>query len=261
MSAEGYVARTADPRGYIDYSDSEHSVWAELMARQQRLLPGRACNEFLEGLERLQLAPDRIAQLPDLNRVLKASTGWQVVAVPALIDFARFFGLLADRCFPVATFIRRPDELDYLKEPDIFHEVFGHCPLLTNPWFAAFTQVYGAMGLRASKAQRPYLARLYWMTVEFGLVDTAQGLRIYGGGILSSPKETAHALSDSPEHVPFQALEAMRTPYRIDIVQPVYFVLPQLQLLQTLAQLDLLALADQAAQLGLHPAKFPAKAA
>lgn len=132
--------------------------------------------------------------------------------MPALIPFDTFFELLASRRFPVATFIRSPEELDYLKEPDIFHELFGHCPMLTAPSFAEFTATYGRLGKAATHKERVYLARLYWLTVEFGLVDTPAGRRIYGGGIISPPKETLHALSEVPEHLPFNPVEAMRTP-------------------------------------------------
>ena len=159
------------------------------------MIEGRACQEYLDGIEQLGLPHERIPQLDEINRVLQATTGWRVARVPALIPFQTFFELLASQQFPVATFIRTPEELDYLQEPDIFHEIFGHCPLLTNPWFAEFTHTYGKLGLKASKEERVFLARLYWMTIEFGLVETDQGKRIYGGGILSSPKETASPTS------------------------------------------------------------------
>ncbi|MDP3847432.1 MAG: phenylalanine 4-monooxygenase [Pseudomonas sp.] len=256
-----YVARQPDAQGFIDYPDSEHQVWHQLISRQLQLIEGRACQEYLDGIEQLGLPHERIPQLAEINRVLGATTGWQVARVPALIPFQTFFELLASKRFPVATFIRTPEELDYLQEPDIFHEIFGHCPLLTNPWFAEFTQAYGKLGLQASKEQRVYLARLYWMTIEFGLVDTPQGRRIYGGGILSSQKESLYCLSALPEHLPFDPIEAMRTPYRIDILQPLYFVLPDLKRLFELAHEDLMALIPMAMQLGLHPAKFPPKAA
>ncbi|MCY4124349.1 MAG: phenylalanine 4-monooxygenase, partial [Pseudomonas sp.] len=186
---------------------------------------------------------------------------WQVARVPALIPFQTFFELLASKRFPVATFIRTPEELDYLQEPDIFHEIFGHCPLLTNPWFAEFTHTYGKLGLAATKEQRGYLARLYWMTIEFGLMDTPNGRKIYGGGILSSPKETVYSLSGEPEHQAFDPIEAMRTPYRIDILQPVYFILPELKRLFDLAHEDIMGMVAQAQQLGLHAPKFPPKVA
>ena len=261
MKATQYVAREPGAHGHIHYPDAEHEVWQTLIERQLKLLDGRACQEYLDGIEQLALPHDRIPQLDDINRVLDATTGWQVARVPALIPFQTFFELLASKRFPVATFIRTPEELDYLQEPDIFHEIFGHCPLLTNPWFAEFTHTYGQLGLKASKEERVYLARLYWMTIEFGLVDTPAGRRIYGGGILSSPKETLYCLSDEPEHQSFDVVEAMRTPYRIDILQPVYFVLPQLRRLFDLAQEDIMTHVRSAMQLGLHQPKFPPKAA
>ncbi len=261
MKTTHYVAREPDAQGYIHYPDAEHAVWQTLVERQLKLLEGRACHEYLDGLDQLALPHERIPQLGEINRVLEATTGWQVERVPALIPFQRFFELLASKRFPVATFIRTPEELDYLQEPDIFHEIFGHCPLLTNPWFAEFTHTYGQLGLKASKEERVFLARLYWMTVEFGLVETQAGLRIYGGGILSSPKETLYSLSAEPERQPFDAMEAMRTPYRIDILQPLYFVLPDLKQLFDLAQQDIMAMVREAMSLGLHQPKFPPKAA
>ncbi|MCU1716987.1 phenylalanine 4-monooxygenase [Pseudomonas sp. 5P_3.1_Bac2] len=261
MAHSPYQARQADSNGVIHYPEAEHAIWQQLVSRQLKLLEGRACDEYLDGLAKLKLPSAHIPQLAEINRVLRASTGWSVAQVPALIPFETFFQLLANQQFPVATFIRRPEELDYLQEPDIFHEVFGHCPLLTNPWFAEFTHTYGKLGLKASPQQRVVLARLYWLTIEFGLVETNAGTRIYGGGILSSPKETLYSLSPEPQLQAFDALEAMRTPYRIDILQPLYLVLPNLKTLFELAQQDLLALVEQAMQLGLHAPKFPPKAA
>ena len=261
MKSTQYVARQPDENGFIHYSEAEDRVWNTLISRQLKVIEGRACQEYLDGIEQLGLPHERIPQLAEVNKVLQASTGWRVTRVPALIPFQTFFELLASQQFPVATFIRTPEELDYLQEPDIFHEIFGHCPLLTNPWFAEFTHTYGKLGLKASKEERVYLARLYWMTIEFGLVDTPQGRKIYGGGILSSPKETVYCLSGEPEHQPFDALETMRTPYRIDILQPLYFVLPELKRLFDLAHEDIMSLAYQAMQLGLRAPKFPPKAA
>ncbi|UTW08045.1 phenylalanine 4-monooxygenase [Pseudomonas benzenivorans] len=261
MKSTQYVAREPDESGFIRYGDAEHQVWNTLITRQLKVVEGRACQEYLDGIDQLGLPLERIPQLGEINQVLQSATGWRVARVPALIPFQTFFELLASQQFPVATFIRTPEELDYLQEPDIFHEIFGHCPLLTNPWFAEFTHTYGKLGLKASKEERVYLARLYWMTIEFGLVDTSQGRKIYGGGILSSPKETVYCLSDEPEHQPFSALEAMRTPYRIDILQPLYFVLPELKHLFDLAHEDIMALVHRAMQLGLHAPKFPPKAA
>ncbi|MCE8032058.1 phenylalanine 4-monooxygenase [Billgrantia tianxiuensis] len=255
-SKTGYRARLPDDSGFIDWPEQDNATWHTLMQRQLGMLEGRVCQEYLDGLERLALPEDRIPQLVDIDRVLHAATGWRTAQVPALIPFDTFFELLANRRFPVATFIRTPEELDYLKEPDIFHEIFGHCPMLTNPAFAEFTATYGRLGLAAEPKERVYLARLYWMTVEFGLVDTPVGRRIYGGGIISSPKETLHALSDVPVHMPFDPIEALRTPYRIDILQPLYYVLDDLSTLHELSQQDIMGMVHRAMELGLHEPRF-----
>ncbi|WP_115718319.1 phenylalanine 4-monooxygenase [Gallaecimonas mangrovi] len=255
-----YQSKMPGPDGVIHYTVEENAIWQTLVERQLACIEGRACQEYLDGLALLNLPTQRVPQLSEINAVLADTTGWQVAQVPALIPFDEFFALLASKRFPVATFIRRREELDYLQEPDIFHEIFGHCPLLTNPDFAHFTHLYGQLGLNASKEARVYLARLYWFTVEFGLVNTNKGLRIYGGGILSSPGETHYALSSSKaERKPFAALDALRTPYRIDIMQPVYYVLDNVAQLFDVAQQDILALVDTAKALGLYEPKFQPK--
>ncbi|GAA0365097.1 phenylalanine 4-monooxygenase [Bowmanella denitrificans] len=255
-----YVSHQADENGVIHWSDEENQVWHDLVLRQKDIIKDRACDEFMHGLELLNLPRDRIPQLHEVNEVLARETGWQVAQVPALINFDEFFRLLANKQFPVATFIRTREEFDYLQEPDIFHEIFGHCPLLTNKAFAHFTHTYGKLGYAANKQDRVYLARLYWFTVEFGLLRQAGKLRIYGGGILSSPGETLYALeSDEPERHDMEPLEAFRTPYRIDIMQPVYYILQELDDLFGLAEMDMMALVEQAKTLGLHTPKFPPK--
>lgn len=255
-----YVSKQADRNGIINWSAAENNRWKRLYDRQIKLLDGRACNQYMDGIKLLGMTSNRIPQLNDINTVLRKTTGWKTSSVPALINFTDFFTLLANKEFPVATFIRSEQEFDYLQEPDIFHEIFGHCPLLTNPAFAHFTHTYGKLGLAASKEDRVYLARLYWFTVEFGLLNTPEGLRIYGGGILSSPGETIHALeSTKAERLPLKPLDAMRTPYRIDIMQPLYYVLEQADDLDSLADTDLMRLVKQAKQLGLYAAKFAAK--
>ena len=251
-----YTAHKPDDQGLIHYTDEEHGTWRILIERQLAALRGKACDEYQAGLDRLSLPLERIPQLAEINAVLQPATGWSVAPVPALISFDRFFALLASRQFPVATFIRRRDELDYLQEPDLFHELFGHCAMLTNPAFARFTHIYGQLGLKASKEERVYLARLYWFTVEFGLLDTPAGLRIYGGGILSSIGETAYALSGRPWLQPFDPIEVLRTPYRIDIMQPTYFVLPSLDTLYQLAGQDIMAMVAHARRLGLYAPRF-----
>jgi phenylalanine-4-hydroxylase len=212
------------------YSTDEHQVWVALYERQAALLPGRACDEFLKGLKALDLHGEGIPDFREMNRKLNALTGWTVVAVPGLVPDEVFFDHLANRRFPAGRFIRRPDQLDYLEEPDVFHDVFGHVPMLTDPTFADYMRAYGEGGLRALKLGRLHnLARLYWYTVEFGLMQTPAGLRIYGAGIVSSRGETVFSLEDpSPNRLGFDLARVMRTPYRIDDFQQVYFVLPSL---------------------------------
>ena len=252
--SSSYKARKPGEDGVIRYPDHEHETWSLLYKRQMEAIEQRACKEYHQGIELLDLKSGRIPQLAELDQVLNKMTGWSVARVPALISFDRFFQLLANRQFPVATFIRRKEELDYLQEPDIFHEVFGHCPLLTNPDFAALTEAYGRLGLSASKEERVFLARLYWMTVEFGLVQSQQGLRIYGGGILSSYSETLYALdSDKPVRKPFDLDEVLRTPYRIDILQPIYFIIPEFSELKAIVESDIMAAVQKAMKRGLHP--------
>ncbi len=255
-----YVSREPDENGLIAWSDEENSIWHDLIERQLTIISGKACDEYMAGYKLLNLPQDRIPQLGEINKVLASTTGWQVTPVPALIPFDEFFRLLANKEFPVATFIRSREEFDYLKEPDIFHEVFGHCPLLTNPAFAHFTHQYGRLGYAATPKERVYLARLYWFTVEFGLLETAQGLRIYGGGIISSPGETLYALESAiPERVPLNPLDALRTPYRIDIMQPIYYTLKSVNQLFEISDMDIMALVYEAMELGLYEPKFSPK--
>jgi len=220
-------------QSFARYSADEHGVWTKLYERQAELLPGHACDPFLHGLEALDLHGEGIPEFARLSEKLLALTGWQVVAVPGLVPDAVFFDHLAHRRFPAGNFIRRPEELDYLQEPDVFHDVFGHVPMLTDPVFADYMQAYGRGGLRALKlGHLQNLARLYWYTVEFGLLETPQGLRIYGAGIVSSHAESIFALdSDSPNRLAFDLERVMRTPYRIDDFQQVYFIIPSLQYL------------------------------
>jgi len=255
--ATNYIAKQPNIDGTIDYSDQENQIWSELITRQIATINETACQEFLDGLERLKLPIDRVPQLEEINVVLRQATGWETAPVPALIGFEQFFRLLANRQFPVATFIRSRQEIDYLQEPDIFHEIFGHCAMLTNIHFARFTEHYGKLGLAATKQERVYLARLYWFTVEFGLVKSDDGLRIIGGGILSSPGETSYAYRKEAQISALDPLTVFRTPYRIDIMQPQYFVLDDLAHLTALTKLDLMALVREAINTGLLPAKFP----
>lgn len=255
-----YTSRQPDEHGFIDWPAEENVTWEKLSERQLALLPGRACDEFMHGLSLLELPLNEVPQLSKVNEVLGDTTGWQVAQVPALINFNEFFRLLANKQFPVATFIRTKEEFDYLQEPDIFHEIFGHCPLLTNPAFAHFTHTYGKLGYAASKEERVFLARLYWFTVEFGLLQQGDDLRIYGGGILSSPGETVAALEgENVRRTALDVIDVMRTPYRIDIMQPAYFVLNGLDQLFELSDMDLIGKVQEAKSLGLHEPLFPPK--
>jgi len=248
-----YVAYPIDEQGNAPYTHSENLVWHDLIARQRPLVKGRACDEYIDGLAQLNLPQDRIPQCHEISTVLRAKTGWELAPVPALIPFDQFFQLLAEKKFPAATFIRRREELDYLQEPDIFHEIFGHCPLLTNQAYADFTHTYGKLSLEASHADRVMLAKLYWFTIEFGLLKTSTGLRAYGGGILSSMSETVYSVeSPIPQRKAFDVLDVLRTPYRIDIMQPIYFIIDDFNVLFQLTEMDLIPLIKEARQLGMH---------
>lgn len=270
-----YLSHQPDSQGHIHYSDDENAMWQALLTRQAKQIPNRACSAYLEGLEKLNLPSTHIPQLYDIDEILQATTGWQTAAVPALISFGKFFKLLANKRFPVATFIRRFEDMDYIEEPDVFHEIVGHCPLLTHPAFAAFNETYGKLGLDASKEERWFLARLYWFTIEFGLVGShPDNRRIYGGGILSSPSETIYTLNGSdtlqqsnhqqqpqnqPEHRAFDLLDVLRTPYRIDHIQPIYYVIDDLDALFDIVDSDIMGKVKQAMALGLFEPTYAPK--
>jgi len=227
-------------QGWEHYSDEEHATWRTLFERQTRLLPGRACKEFVQGMRDLPIGADHIPDFRRLSDVLMKRTGWQVVAVPGLVPDDVFFEHLANRRFPSGNFIRRPDQLDYLQEPDVFHDVFGHVPMLMNPAMADYIQAYGEGGLRAQRLGKlDSLARVYWYTVEFGLLQQSDGLRIYGAGIASSYSESVFALDDpSPNRIRFELERVMRTHYRIDDFQESYFVIRDVDELMDLARID-----------------------
>lgn len=253
-----YVAKVPDADGYIQYTDDEHAVWNHLITRQRPVAEKYACDEYLEALERMAFPTDRIPQCAEVSKTLYRHTGWQVAPVAALIPFGEFFRLLSEKKFPAASFIRSWEEIDYLQEPDIFHEIFGHTPLLTDPRFAEFTHAYGLAGLQARKEDRAMLARLYWFTVEFGLMNTAKGLKTYGAGIVSSMGETPYAIeSDIPLRKRFDPVDALRTPYRIDIFQTVYFTIDSLDDLFEVAKMDLFGLISEARRLGMHAPTYP----
>ncbi|MCY1127986.1 phenylalanine 4-monooxygenase [Frigidibacter sp. RF13] len=252
----GYSSKLAGPDGIFSYSPEEDAVWGELFTRQFAFLQDKMVPAYLEGVTKLDLTADRVPQVRDVDARLGALTGAGVVGVPAIIPPSQFFDLLAQKKFPVATFLRRREEMDYIEEPDIFHEVFGHCPLLTDPDYAAFIERFGTEARALGKAYSWRMFRLFWFTVEFGMIATKDGLRGYGAGIASSPSETAHALSGKAEMLPFDLMTVFRTPYRIDIVQPVYFVIESFAQLAAALDADVGALIDEAKRLGDLPARF-----
>jgi phenylalanine-4-hydroxylase len=259
MKGHKYESNPVDENGFVNWSETENDTWAKLVARQSEVVKGRASKEFMKGLEILDFPKDRVPQLPDLNKKLYECTGWGVEAVPAIIQPKEFFSLLANKRFPAATFIRIPEEMDYLQEPDIFHELYGHTPLLTNQSYADFMQRFGEIALEADPKDRRRLFRLFWFTIEFGLVKTEEGLRAYGGGILSSIGETQYCLTDENEKVPFDTMNVLRTPYRIDIMQPIYFVLDKFEDLFTIINQDILGMLAESKELGDFPPKYPPK--
>ncbi|WP_196485799.1 phenylalanine 4-monooxygenase [Burkholderia vietnamiensis] len=237
------------------YGQVDHAVWQQLYARQAALLRGRACDAFIVGLGKIRLPADRVPSFADVNRQLKPATGWEIVAVPGLVPDRVFFAHLAHRRFPVTWWMRRPDQLDYLQEPDCFHDLFGHVPLLIEPVFADYMQAYGrtALAVADDDAALARLARLYWYTVEFGLIRDPRGtngLSIYGAGIVSSKGESLYSVeSAAPNRLGFDLERVMRTKYRIDTFQKTYFVIDDFAQLFALADVDARALAERLAAL------------
>lgn len=212
-------------QNYSGYSPAEHDLYRRLVERQSAKLAGYACKEFIENVA--LLSTDGIPDFDKANLRIGAATGWQIVAVPGLVPDDVFFAHLAARRFPVTVWLRTPEEFDYIVEPDIFHDFFGHVPLLLNPTFADYLQEYGKGGVKALGLDAlGYLARLYWYTVEFGLIHTPEGMRTYGAGILSSGGEITYCLdSPSPHRPGFDLMRVMQTEYRIDRFQDTYFVI------------------------------------
>jgi phenylalanine-4-hydroxylase len=224
-----YARAQADytcPQNWSAYTAADHDTYRRLYERQTALLPGLACDAFIDALPSLGVK-DRIPRFEEINERLKPATGWELVAVPGLIPERPFFDLLAHRRFPVTDWIRKPDEFDYVVEPDVFHDLFGHVPLLFNPVFADYVQRYGAGGLKAHDlGAGELLSRLYWYTIEFGLIRQADGLRAYGAGILSSSGELRHSVTSArPQRIALDLLRCMRTRYKIDDYQATYFVI------------------------------------
>jgi phenylalanine-4-hydroxylase len=217
-------------QAYDRYTPADHDTYRRLYERQAALVPGRACDEFLGALPSLGVN-DRIPRFEEINERLYRATRWEIVAVPGLIPEVPFFTLLANRRFPVTDWIRTAQEFDYIVEPDVFHDLFGHVPLLFDPIFADHMQEYGKGGLKAHRLDAcELLSRLYWYTIEFGLILQPDGLRAYGAGILSSPGELRYAVeSPVPQRLPLDIERVMRTRYKIDSYQQTYFVIESIR--------------------------------
>jgi phenylalanine-4-hydroxylase len=241
-----------------DYSATDHDVWRRLYERQREILVGRACDEFLQAQDAMGMTPDAIPRFTELNRVLEDATGWTLIGVEGLLPELDFFDHLANRRFPVTWWIRRPDQIDYIEEPDLFHDLFGHVPLLMNPLFADYMQSYGRGGVKAhgiGEDALQNLTRLYWYTVEFGLIRQADGLRIYGSGIVSSRGESIHCLeSDAPNRIGFDLERIMRTRYRIDTFQKTYFVIDSFEQLITATTPDFTPIYERLSRMDSVPA-------
>jgi len=259
MTDKGYVpiyTTAVVEQPWDSYSATDHEVWTTLFERQQQILVGRASEEFLRSQHAMGMSADRIPKFDDLNRKLRAATGWELVGVEGLLPELVFFDHLANRRFPVTWWIRKPEQLDYLAEPDLFHDLFGHVPLLMNPVFADYMQAYGQGGVKAHGIGPDALAnltRLYWYTVEFGLIRDAGGLRIYGAGILSSKGESIHCLeSAAPNRIGFDLERIMRTRYRIDSYQKTYFVIDSYEQLMEATRPDFTPIYARLAALPSH---------
>jgi phenylalanine-4-hydroxylase len=210
---------------YPDYPQADHATWSTLYARQRARLLGRSCREFLDGLDAMGFPEDRIPSLADASGVLEEATGWRVARVPGLLHEEQFFAFLARRVFPSTDYIRPPHEMDYTPAPDLFHDVFAHLPMITHPGFADFYQSMGRCALAARGADRRRIERFYWFTVEFGLIDTREGTRVYGNGILSSYAEIEHALSATVVRLPFDPEAIVEQEYDVSHLQPTLFVI------------------------------------
>jgi phenylalanine-4-hydroxylase len=253
-----YQSYPADEQGFVNYRAEDDKTWSFLYQRQIQILPNRAVPEFIQGLEILNLNHHSIPQIPELNQALAKCSKWQLKAVDAVISSEAFFTLLSQAYFPVATFIRRAEDMDYITEPDVFHEIFGHVPLLTQVDYGNFIQTYAKMALSFPATEWNFFLRLFWFTIEFGLIETDAGLRIYGGGILSSYGETMSALvSDQAIRAYFDPTAILRTPYRIDQIQPLYYVIKHFSVLQEILTYDFATLLARVHSLGMFPALFP----
>jgi phenylalanine-4-hydroxylase len=251
-----YKSLPLDANGNANYSVEENSTWEFLLNRQKELVEKRACHEFIKGVELLKFS-NQIPQHYEVTSILKEHTGWGVSPVPALIQPEVFFQLLASKKFPAANFIRIPEEIDYIEEPDVFHELFGHCPLLTLKPYADYMNEFGKIAMKADDKTKRRLFRLFWFTIEFGLMKVGNEFKAYGGGILSSKSEIIYSVESSiPERVKLDPMTALLTPFRIDILQPIYFYIESFDELYKMMELDLLKMAQDSFNQPDYPAKF-----
>ena len=261
LTDKGYVpvyTTAVIDQPWDSYSAEDHATWATLFRRQRDILKGRACDEFIDNQERFGMSAEQIPRFEELNEVLAKTTGWELIGVEGLLPELTFFDHLANRRFPVTWWIRRPEQIDYIAEPDMFHDLFGHVPLLLNPVFADYMQAYGRGGVKAhgvSAEALVNLTRLYWYTVEFGLIRQRGELRIYGSGIVSSKGESIHSLeSASPNRIGFDLKRIMRTRYRIDTYQKTYFVIDSFEQLIDATRPDFVPIYAELAALDSYPA-------
>jgi phenylalanine-4-hydroxylase len=252
-----YIAKTPDQNGVISYTDKEHAVWRDLCGQQISSNEKYSANAYLAGLNMLSMSDQFIPQCHDISERLMPLTGWSVAPVPALISFQQFFKTLSEKTFPAASFIRSRADFNYIKEPDIFHEIFGHAPLLTHPSFAYFSEVIGRIGMQVQPADYSWLIRLYWFTIEFGLIKQNGTFKALGSGLNSSPTELVYSVNSSvPERREFNIMDILRTPYRIDIQQPIYYVIDNIEDLFKATDRDLLSDIREAQSLGLFKPTF-----
>ncbi len=242
-----YVSKIPDHTGMIAWSDTERQTWRTLIMRQTDTIRERASREFMIWLDQIAFDTEYIPQHPCISDIVYDATGWEVVRVPALISDVEFYGLLSQKRFPATSFIRIPEELDYLEEPDIFHEFFGHLPLITWRQYADFLERFALFFLGVDPQYHQFLIRIFWFTIEFGLIETTEWIRIYGAGILSSHGETLRVLEDpNIIRLPFDILTCIRTPYRYDIMQSKYFFIRDFDELFSIFDTDLTALFEEA---------------
>jgi len=251
-----YASKFADENGQFSYSAEENAVWGELFEDQISFLKSKMCPEFFQGVKALNLDRSHVPQISEVSEALMDVSNFGVEGVPAIIPPSKFFDLLSRRKFPVATFIRTREDMKYIEEPDIFHEVFGHCPMLTDPDFADFVEKFGKLAVKLGKSYSWRLFRLFWFTVEFGMIKTPDGLRGYGAGVASSPSEAEFATGSDAEILDFDVMTILRTSYRIDIVQPVYFAIDDFAQLSASLDQDIAKLIDRAKELGDLPARY-----